>query len=131
MTCHSKIWTEAEVLAPVRESWRSNERLAWTKVYTLPDYVFFNHSIHVAKGIGCATCHGQVDQMPLMWTVVNLKMEWCLDCHREPEKYIRPKEEVFNLNWSPSRPQVEVGAHLVKEYGVPVERLEDCYICHR
>lgn len=131
MTCHSKIWTEADVLEPIRRSWREGERIKWTKVYTLPDYVFFNHSIHVNKGVGCSTCHGEVDRMPLMWSVVDLKMSWCLDCHRNPEKYLRPKNEVFNLHWTPNEPQEELGARLVKEYNIPTERLEDCYTCHR
>ncbi|HRX87278.1 MAG TPA: cytochrome c3 family protein [Phycisphaerae bacterium] len=131
MTCHSKMWSDADTLAPVRNSWKTGERIEWTKVYTLPDYVFFNHSIHVNKGIGCSTCHGQVDEMPLMWSVVNLKMEWCLNCHRAPEKYIRPKDEVFNLHWSPPDDQEKLGRQLVKEYNIPVERLSDCYTCHR
>src|SRR3954452_3653344 len=89
MTCHSQIWTNAPVLEPVRQSWSSSAPIHWTRVHNLPDYVYFNHSVHVAKGIGCASCHGQVDQMPLMYQAASLQMEWCLGCHREPEKFIR------------------------------------------
>lgn len=131
MTCHSKIWTNAEMLAPVRESWRTGMPIVWTKVHTLPDYVFFNHSIHVQKGIGCFSCHGQVDQMPLMWKTNSLQMEWCLECHRNPERYLRPQAEVFNMNWTPQEDQVALGRRLIKEYDTPLSRLTDCYACHR
>src|ERR1041385_1089392 len=96
MSCHSQLWTDAPLLAPVRESLAQNRRLRWNRVHDLPDFVFFNHSIHVNKGIGCATCHGPVDQMPLMWQQNTLYMKWCLECHRDPAKFIRPKSEVFN-----------------------------------
>jgi len=89
------------MLEPVRESFRTDKSIEWVRVHDMPDFVFFNHSIHVAKGIGCATCHGQVDQMPLAWRVNTLQMEWCLTCHRQPEQYVRPKEEVFNMLWKP------------------------------
>ena len=131
MTCHSKIWTNAALLEPVRESWRTGVPLQWTRVHRLPDYVFFNHSIHVNKGIGCVSCHGQVDRMPLMWSVASLQMEWCLNCHRNPEQYLRPVEEVYNLNWQPPGDQLELGRKLVQDYHIPVERLSDCYTCHR
>src|ERR1700682_5347875 len=101
MSCHSQIWSNAAILEPVRASFRTGESLQWTRVHDLPEFVYFNHSIHINKGIGCASCHGRVDQMPLMFQVNTLYMNWCLDCHREPEKYVRPREhdEVFKMDW--------------------------------
>ncbi len=99
MNCHSQIWATAPILEPVRASFRDNKPLQWTRVHDLPDFVYFNHSIHVAKGVGCATCHGRVDQMPLMYQKATLQMQWCLDCHRNPAKYVRPKDQVFNMAW--------------------------------
>lgn len=131
MTCHSQIWTNAEMLAPVRESWATGRPLAWVRVHDLGDFAYFDHSIHVRKGIGCATCHGRVDRMPLMWQVATLHMEWCLDCHRQPERYIRPKEEVFNMAWEPPEDQSAFGARLVQDYAIPLGRLTDCHACHR
>ena len=101
MTCHSQIWSTAEMLRPVRQSWATDNPIQWNRVHNLPDFVFFNHSVHVAKGIGCVTCHGQVDRMPLMFQQASLQMEWCLECHRDPGKFVRPREEVFNINWQP------------------------------
>jgi len=131
MTCHSKIWTNAAMLEPVRSSWATGRPIEWTRVHNLPDFAYFNHSIHVQKGIGCSTCHGRVDQMPLTWQVASLRMEWCLGCHREPERYIRPREQVFDMEWTPPKDQEALGRRLVQEYHVPVERLQDCYTCHR
>ena len=101
MNCHAQIWTNAAYLEPVRESFRTGRSLEWTRVNQLPDYVYFNHSIHVNKGVGCNTCHGPVDQMPLMYQYASLQMEFCLDCHRAPEKYLRPREQVFNMRYEP------------------------------
>lgn len=129
MGCHSQIWSEAPILEPVRESWRSGRSIQWNRVHDLPGYVYFNHSIHVTKGMGCQTCHGQVDKMPMVWKENTLLMEWCLDCHREPEKYIRPKDQVFNMEYKPAANQAELGAKLVAEY--KVRKLTDCSICHR
>ncbi len=131
MSCHSQIWSNAEVLEPVRASYRTGESLKWTRVHDLPDYVYFNHSIHVNKGVGCATCHGRVDQMPLMYKVNTLYMNWCVNCHRQPEKYVRPKSEVFNMSYeAPSEEeQLKLGAKLVSEY--KIQKLTDCYTCHR
>ncbi|MGA2278088.1 MAG: cytochrome c3 family protein [Terracidiphilus sp.] len=99
MNCHAQIWTNAELLEPVRQSWATGRSLPWIKVHDLPDYVYFSHEIHVNKGVGCATCHGRVDQMPLMYAQNTLQMEWCLDCHRNPAKYLRPASEVYNNAW--------------------------------
>lgn len=131
MTCHSQVWTEAPILEPVRLSFRDNKPLEWTRVHDLPDFAYFNHSIHVKQGIGCQTCHGQVDQMPLMWKENTLNMEWCLECHREPEKFVRPREEVFNLAWKPPGDQEDLGRQLVEEYQIQTTQLTDCSICHR
>ena len=135
MTCHSQIWTESPLLEPIRESYRTGNPIEWVRIHDLPDFVYFNHSIHVHKGIGCQTCHGQVDQMPLMWKVNTLNMEWCLECHREPEKYVRPREEVFNMVWKPmddrghAVSQAVLGAQLVQDYNINPST--DCSTCHR
>src|SRR5215469_10561727 len=99
MNCHSQIWTNASMLEPVRESFASGKSLVWSRVNDLPDFVYFNHGIHINKGVGCNTCHGPVDRMPLMYNYASLQMEWCLDCHRAPEKYLRPREQVFNMRY--------------------------------
>jgi Cytochrome c7 and related cytochrome c len=131
MTCHSQIWTDSLMLAPVRTSMRTNEPIRWNRVHDLPDYVFFNHSIHVQKGVGCASCHGPVDQMPMTWKAEPMTMQWCLSCHRAPEQHLRPRAEVFNMNWVPPKDQVSQGRKLIKEHQIPVQRLADCYTCHR
>ena len=99
INCHAQIWTNAQLLQPVRDSWASGKSIPWVRVHDLPDFVYFNHSIHVNKGIGCASCHGRVDQMPLMYAQNTLQMEWCLDCHRNPAKNLRPTGEIYNMAW--------------------------------
>ena len=132
MTCHSQIWTNASMLEPVRESYRTDKSISWIRVNALPDYVYFNHSIHVAKGVGCTTCHGQVAEMPLTYKANTLYMGWCLDCHRQPEKYLRPKSEVFNPNYVAPANQMELGAQLVKDYKIiPLRTRQSCSTCHR
>ncbi len=132
MNCHSQIWNDAPILEPVRASFRTNTPLHWTRVHDLPDFVYFNHSIHVKKGMGCATCHGPVDRMPLIYQQASLQMSWCLDCHRNPAKYIRPREEVFNMNWQHPAGDPGLGDRLVKEYKIAsVEQLTSCSTCHR
>jgi hypothetical protein len=131
MTCHSQIWTNAPLLEPVRQSWNTDRPIVWNRVNNLPGFVYFNHSIHVAKGVGCNTCHGPVDKMPLMYQHASLQMEWCLGCHREPEKFIRPKSEVFNMNYRAPANQEKLGRELVEQYHVRKEQLTDCYVCHR
>ena len=113
MNCHSQIWANAPILEPVRASFRDNKPLTWTRVHDLPDFVYFNHGIHVNKGVGCATCHGQVDKMPLVYQEATLMMNWCLDCHRNPEKYVRPRDQVFNMNWVRPSDDPGLGARLV------------------
>jgi len=129
MNCHSQIWINSPTLEPVRESFRTNQSIKWTKIYDLPDFVYFNHSIHVKKGVGCETCHGRVDQMALTYQNPSLQMRWCLDCHRNPEKFLRPRDQVTTMGYEPSEPQEVVGARLVKEYHV--QKLETCWTCHR
>jgi Cytochrome c7 and related cytochrome c len=131
MTCHSQIWTDSPMLEPVRTSMRTNTPIRWNRVHDLPDYAFFNHSIHVQKGVGCVSCHGQVDQMPMTWKAEPMTMEWCLSCHRHPEKHLRPPAEVFNMNWVPPKDQESQGRELIEEQQIPVRRLSDCYTCHR
>jgi hypothetical protein len=129
MNCHSQIWADSPVLEPVRASFRSGESIRWTRVHNLPGFVYFDHSIHLKKGVGCTTCHGQVDQMPLMWREHSLYMEWCLECHRAPEQFVRPRESVFSVSWRPPSGQLVVGRQLVEKY--KIERLTSCSVCHR
>ncbi len=129
MNCHSQIFAASPYLEPVRESFRSDRSIEWIRVHDLPDFVYFNHSIHVNKGVGCTTCHGQVDRMPLMWQEQSLQMEWCLDCHRHPERYVRPREAVFRVDYTPPADQVALGTRLVAEYHI--QRLTSCSTCHR
>ncbi len=132
MNCHSQIFADAPYLEPVRESWRTGKPLRWRRVHDLPDFVYFDHSIHVQKGIGCVICHGRVDKMPLIWQVRSLHMDWCLECHRRPEKYLMPRDKVFSMDWQPPPDQIEMGLKLVKEYNIPgPELLTSCSICHR
>ncbi len=125
MNCHSQIWTNAPILEPVRASFRDNKPLHWTRVHDLPDFVYFNHSIHVKKGVGCATCHGRVDKMPLMYQQANLQMNWCLDCHRNPAKYVRPRDQVFNMAWERPSDDPGLGERLVQEYKIGPKRAAD------
>ncbi|MBK9166104.1 MAG: cytochrome c3 family protein [Bryobacterales bacterium] len=130
MNCHSQIWTGAPMLEPVRSSFRTGESLEWTRVHDLPDYVYFNHSIHLKKGVGCETCHGRVDQMPLMFQQNSLLMEWCLDCHRNPQQYVRPREELFTMGYKPPNGnQAALGEKLVADY--KIQSLTSCSVCHR
>jgi len=145
MNCHSQIWTNAALLEPVRASYKSNESLQWTRVNQLPDFVYFNHSIHITKGVGCNTCHGPVDKMPLMYQEASLQMEWCLKCHREPQGNLRPREEVFNMRYqqpTSAHPvsldgksytdQDDLGMALVSKYKVrTVKEITSCSTCHR
>jgi hypothetical protein len=101
-------------------------------VHDLPDFVYFNHSIHVKQGVGCATCHGAVDRMPLVYQKATLMMSWCLDCHRNPAKYVRPRDQVFNMQWEPPADDPGLGERLVKDYKIgSVEQLTSCSTCHR
>ena len=129
MNCHSQIWQSAPILEPVRASFRDDKPMRWVRVHDLPDFVFFNHSIHIKKGMGCESCHGRLDQMPLTRQVQSLQMEWCLSCHRNPQDFVRPRSEVFTMGYRPSVPQSVLGPQLVKEYGI--KSLTSCSTCHR
>jgi len=132
MNCHSQIWVGSDMLAPVRDSYRDNRSLEWQRVYNTPGFVYFDHSIHIHKGVGCTTCHGQIDEMPLTYQQPSLLMEWCLDCHRNPEPNLRPQSEIFNVKWHPPPDQRERGAGLAREYGLrTTEFLTTCSVCHR
>jgi hypothetical protein len=145
MNCHSQIWTKSPMLEPVRESFRTDKSLVWTRVDDLPDFVYFDHSIHINKGVGCNTCHGPVDRMPLMYNYGSLQMEWCLNCHRAPEKNLRPRDQVFNMRYQPPSSdspvivdgksfvdQDSLGLYLVKAYKLRTERdITSCSTCHR
>jgi hypothetical protein len=132
MNCHSQIWSTSEMLKPVRDSLQTATPIRWTRVHNLPDFVYFNHSIHVSKGVGCSTCHGPVDRMPLMRQDQSLQMEWCLGCHRAPERYVRPREEVFNMSWGSPADQIARGKQLIQEYNIKDPTfLASCSTCHR
>ena len=129
MGCHSMIWQDASILEPVRASFREDRSIEWTRVHDLPDFVYFNHSIHVAKGIGCTTCHGAVNEMPLTWSNATLNMDWCLDCHRDPAANVRPRERVFDVDWDPSSIGPDERARLASAYHL--QSMTNCSTCHR
>ncbi len=129
MNCHTQIWPDSPALAPVRESFRTGQSIQWTRVHNLPGFVYFEHSIHVNKGVGCSTCHGRVDQMPLTWRVNTLYMDWCLECHRAPEQFVRPREQVFNMEYEPPENQLALGQKLILQYDI--RPLTGCSTCHR
>jgi hypothetical protein len=130
INCHSQIWNQSPYLEPVRASYRDDRPLNWIRVHDLPDFVYFNHSIHVRKGVGCETCHGRVDRMPLMFQAKSLQMEWCLDCHREPSRYVRPVDQITTMGYV--RPASVNGADLVRDYKIAgVAELTSCSVCHR
>ncbi len=132
MNCHSQIWVGSAMLKPVRDSYKRDEPLRWKRVYNLPGFVYFDHSIHVQNGVGCSTCHGQIDEMPFTYQVPTLLMEWCLDCHRNPEHHLRPRSEVFNMKYRPPADQLELGRELYKKYAIKdATTLTSCSICHR
>ena len=132
MNCHSVLFNNVGYLEPVRESYRTEESLQWVKVHRLADYVYFNHGIHVNKGIGCSSCHGSVNEMALMYQASPLNMSWCLDCHRNPEQNLRPKDQIYNMNWKAPADQAEVGTKLRAEYHLrSTLELTSCSTCHR
>lgn len=132
MTCHSQIWKDAPMLAPVRDSLKTDKSLVWERVHDLADFAYFNHSIHITKGVGCSTCHGRVDQMQLMFKTQTLYMAWCINCHRNPEKVLREQKDIFNTAWEPGPNQEVLGAQLRKDYNIPTTALlTSCSTCHR
>jgi hypothetical protein len=132
INCHSQIWNTSPTLEPVRASFRTGDSIMWTRVHDLPDFVYFNHSIHVRKGVGCESCHGRVDEMPLMWKANTLEMSWCLDCHRHTERALRPLDQITTMGYVPDGDQEEIGRRLQAEYHTPdVRVLTSCSTCHR
>jgi hypothetical protein len=132
MSCHSQLWVNSPMLEPVRASYQSDKSLAWTRVNALPDFAYFDHSIHINKGVGCTTCHGPVGEMPLTWRANTLYMRWCIDCHKHPERYVRRREDVFKADYRLPQDELALGRQLVKEYKIKDARqLTDCYTCHR
>ena len=129
MTCHSQIWTNSEMLEPVRASYTNSKSISWTRVNAVPDFVYFNHSIHVAKGVGCTTCHGPIGEMNITWRGQTLYMRWCLECHNAPERFLRPRSEVFDAFYQAPSNQLALGRELMKEY--KVQKLTNCTTCHR
>jgi hypothetical protein len=132
MNCHSQIWNQAPILEPIRASFREDKPVRWVRVHDLPDFVYFNHSIHVKKGMGCETCHGRIDEMPLTLQENTLQMEWCINCHRNPTNYVRPRAEIYTMGYKPPVPQSVMGPQLAKEYGIPARGANtSCSTCHR
>ncbi|REJ79409.1 MAG: cytochrome C [Acidobacteria bacterium] len=132
MNCHNQLWADTPYLEPVRASYRDNEPILWERVHDLPGYAYFNHSIHVAKGVGCSTCHGQIDEMPAVYQENTLQMEWCLACHKNPEAFIRPKSEIYNMDWRDSDLTADERKSLGEEYRLRSrELLTSCSTCHR
>jgi len=129
MNCHSQIFKDSPTLEPVRASLREDRSIPWVRVHDLPDFVYFNHSAHVNKGVGCTTCHGPIDQMSYVWQEKSLLMEWCLDCHRAPERYLRPQGEVYSTSYRPPANQLALGRRLKAEYDVQTQ--VSCSTCHR
>jgi hypothetical protein len=129
LNCHSQVWNKSPLLEPVRQSFFQNKPLEWRRVYRVPDFVYFNHAIHVNKGVGCVSCHGRVDQMAAVEKATPLTMAWCLDCHRNPEKNLRPIEELTNMTWKPEGDPVETGRALAERYDVHTRT--SCTTCHR
>ena len=132
MNCHSVLFNDVGYLEPIRESYRTDQSIQWIKVHRLPDFVYFNHSIHINKGVGCSTCHGQINQMPLVFQDSPLLMQWCLDCHRNPEPALRPMDQVFNMDWKPGADQEKRGAEYKSERKIrTAAELTSCSTCHR
>jgi hypothetical protein len=130
MTCHSQLFRGQTVFTPLWQAWEEDTPLKWTRVNDLPDFVYFNHAAHVGNGVGCISCHGDVARMPLMRREAPLTMKWCLDCHRHPERAVRPRVEVFALR-PPRAVDDGLGMHLVQAYRIDTRRLTDCSVCHR
>lgn len=133
MNCHSQLWADSPYLEPIRESYRENKPIEWQRVHDLPGFAYFNHSIHISKGVGCASCHGEIDEMPAIYQENTLQMEWCLSCHRNPAPNIRPKSEIYNMKWKPSDMTAEQQAEVDETIKTirSKEMLTSCSTCHR
>jgi hypothetical protein len=135
MNCHKQIWADSPYLETVRASFRNGKPIQWDRVHDLPDYAYFNHSIHVKKGVGCSTCHGRVDDMPIIYQASSLQMEWCLECHRAPERFVRPVDKIYDMEWrreNKTEEELAQGFDLKARYKIQGRRvLESCSTCHR
>lgn len=131
MTCHSQLWTDADLLRPIRQSWSDGQAVHWRRVHNLPDYAYFDHSVHVSAGVGCAECHGAIDEMPLTRQGNITRMRFCIECHQDPAPRLRPRDQVFNMDWVPPDDHRALGARLVADYGIDAGNLTHCYVCHR
>lgn len=129
MNCHSQIWNKSPSLAPVRTAYFRDLPIRWQRVHRLPDYVYFNHAIHVSKGVGCVECHGRVDEMAAVMQVTPMTMGWCLECHRDPAPRLRPREAIFDMEWSPTEDRRQLGNELMDMYEVHART--SCTTCHR
>lgn len=129
MNCHAQIWNQSPMLSQVRASFFADQPIRWNRVNELPDFVYFNHSIHVNKGVGCVTCHGKVDEMPRVLQEQALTMGFCLECHREPERFLRPRDEITSTSFAPEGDQIALGKTLLARYDVHTRT--DCMTCHR
>jgi Cytochrome c7 and related cytochrome c len=129
MNCHSQVWSQSSTLAPVFDSFQSGQPIRWNRVTNLPEFVYFDHSIHVNKGVGCSTCHGRVDEMPLTFKTQSMQMSFCLECHQDPARFVRPANQVFNMAWTPPANQADVGQQLVAAYHI--QSKISCDTCHR
>jgi len=131
MTCHSQIRVGDPALAVVQASWDTQTPIEWNRVHDMADYVYFNHSAHINSGVGCSDCHGSVQEMGEIWKNEPMTMGWCLECHRQPEAYLRPVSEVFNMEYERPSDQLALGAELVDAYHVNTDKLIQCSTCHR
>lgn len=131
MTCHSQLWTQADLLEPVRQSWRTGTPIVWRRVHTLPDFAYFDHSVHVGNGVGCVECHGRVDKMALTRQDKSLRMRFCINCHADPANRLRPRDKVFDMDWAPPPDDPNLGGRLIDRYNIRVDDITTCYTCHR
>ena len=129
LNCHNQVWNDSPLLQTVWRSYATHRPIAWTRVMRLPDFVYFNHAVHTTHGIGCETCHGRVDRMARVYQAVPLTMGWCLECHRAPERFLRPRNEITTMGWTPPQPQTQLTAALAHQYNV--RHLTACTTCHR
>ena len=132
MSCHAQVWNKSPYLALVRQAYFTDQPIPWVRVHNLPDFVYFNHAIHVSKGVGCVTCHGRVDTMAAIEQYQPLTMQWCLDCHRNPKPNLRPQEFITSMTWQPAADPAEatkLADTLAEQYDV--HSRTSCSTCHR
>jgi formate-dependent nitrite reductase cytochrome c552 subunit len=139
MNCHRDIQKNNPKLQPVRDSWATGQPITWVKIHNVPDYAYFNHSVHVNRGVSCVVCHGKVNEMSVVFQHESQSMGWCLQCHRNPQEYVRPiaadksgeTSPIFNLNWTPpdGTTQAQIGRKLVHDW--KINPPQNCAGCHR